>query len=119
MTLSRNNFEVLNHLRKQPGSSQRDISAATGLSLGTVNKAVKQLGEESLINAGEVTPQGFEMLRPYKVDNAIILAAGLSSRFVPISYESQRAFCESAEKSLSNDKSNSFVPPASATLPWS
>ena len=87
MELSRNNFEVLNHLRKQPGSSQRDISAATGLSLGTVNKAVKQLGEESLINAGEVTPQGYEMLHPYKVDNAIILAAGLSSRFVPISYE--------------------------------
>ena len=29
----------------------------------------------------------FEALAPFKVDNAIILAAGLSSRFAPISYE--------------------------------
>ena len=87
MEFSRNNFEVLNHLRKQPGSSQRDISAATGLSLGSVNKAVKHLSGEGLIDAGEITPQGYELLHPYKVDNAIILAAGLSSRFVPISYE--------------------------------
>lgn len=34
-----------------------------------------------------ITDQGREALAPYKVDNAVIMAAGISSRFVPISYE--------------------------------
>lgn len=87
MRLSHNDFEVLNYLRKQPNAKQRDISVATNLSLGTVNKTFKHLSKEGLIESGKVTPQGFEALHPYKVDNAIILAAGLSSRFAPISYE--------------------------------
>lgn len=36
---------------------------------------------------GTLTSQEKEALAPYKVDNAIIMAAGLSSRFAPISYE--------------------------------
>lgn len=85
--LSKNQFEVLNALRKAPGASQRDVAAASGLSLGTVNSTLKSLQEEGLAEGGEPTPAGMEALAPYKVDNAVILAAGLSSRFAPISYE--------------------------------
>ncbi len=35
----------------------------------------------------EITNIGFEALKSHKVDNAIILAAGMSTRFVPVSYE--------------------------------
>lgn len=85
--LSKNQFEVLNALRKAPGASQRDVAASSGLSLGTVNSTLKSLQEEGLAEGGKPTPAGMEALAPYKVDNAVILAAGLSSRFAPISYE--------------------------------
>lgn len=35
----------------------------------------------------KLTPAGLQALEPFAVDNAIIMAAGLSSRFAPISYE--------------------------------
>lgn len=37
--------------------------------------------------ARRLTPAAMQALEPYKVDNAIIMAAGLSARFAPISYE--------------------------------
>ena len=85
--LSKNQFEVLNALRREPGASQRDVAASSGLSLGTVNSTLKSLQEAGLAEGGKPTPDGMEALAPYKVDNAVILAAGLSSRFAPISYE--------------------------------
>lgn len=85
--LSKNQFEVLNALRREPRASQRDVAASSGLSLGTVNSTLKSLQEEGLAEGGKPTPAGMEALAPYKVDNAVILAAGLSSRFAPISYE--------------------------------
>lgn len=85
--LSKNQFEVLNALRKAPGASQRDVASVSGLSLGTVNSTLKSLQEEGLVEDGKPSATGMEDLAPYKVDNAVILAAGLSSRFAPISYE--------------------------------
>lgn len=49
--------------------------------------------EEELFQLGfldedmHITSQGKEALAPYKVDNAVILAAGFSSRCAPLSYE--------------------------------
>lgn len=67
--------------------SQRDICAKTNLSLGSVNAALKQAQEKGYILDGRLTEVGRDALEPYKVKNAIIMAAGLSSRFAPISYE--------------------------------
>ena len=87
MSLSHATFKVLNFLRATSGATQRDIASRTGLSLGSVNSALKLLGENGFIEDAAITEAGFEALHPYKVNNAIILAAGLSSRFAPISYE--------------------------------
>lgn len=85
-------FSVLQNLTQKPLTSQRSIAERTGLSVGTVNAAVRQLiGRGDLKKAGSaglrVTGRGNAALEPYRVDNAIILAAGLSTRFAPISYE--------------------------------
>lgn len=40
-----------------------------------------------LTNDYKITKKGLEQLKPYKVKNAIIMAAGLSSRFVPLSFD--------------------------------
>ena len=87
MTLTKSTFKVLNALRDEAVHTQRHIATATGLSLGTVNTAYRALVDAGLVENFSVTPAGFEALSPYKVDNAIIMAAGLSSRFAPLSYE--------------------------------
>lgn len=88
--LTRNRFAVLAELQKHGGRSVRDVAAATGLSVGTVSATLKQLkeGDAPAVAADNtVTEAGFELLEPYRVKNAVIMAAGLSSRFAPISYE--------------------------------
>lgn len=85
--LTQNQFEVINALNKCPESTQRDIAQITNMGLATVNAAVKECREKHLIDKGRLSQQGLDALQPYKVDNAIIMAAGLSSRFAPISYE--------------------------------
>ena len=90
--LGKNQFVVLLRLLHEPGLSQRTIAERTGLSVGTFNSSVRQhvergdLEKEASGNL-RVTDLGVRSLEPYRVDNAIILAAGLSTRFAPISYE--------------------------------
>lgn len=87
MSLSKNEFLVLREIALRPFCSQRKIVQQTGLSLGTVNSTLKALAQLELVEDGICAEAGLAALEPYKVDNAVILAAGLSSRFAPISYE--------------------------------
>lgn len=88
MPLSNNEFKVLQALSETGEPlTQRALSERTGLSLGTINSAVRSCERESLIENGRITTTGVEALEPYRVQNAVIMAAGLSSRFVPLSYE--------------------------------
>ena len=87
MDMTQNMFDVLNYIRANPNKKQREIAQGIGCSLGSVNSSIKKLASMSLIGDMEITPAGYEALHPYKVENAIIMAAGLSSRFAPISYE--------------------------------
>jgi CTP:phosphocholine cytidylyltransferase-like protein len=71
--------------RKQAGlPSQRVIARETGLSLGTVNKTLIQLGEAGCTNPGGITAKGMDALEPYRVKRAVFIAAGFGSRLVPI-----------------------------------
>lgn len=87
MELSKSEFDVLVALKLDFPQTQRDIACSRHLSLGAVNRAYRSLQEAGLINAFQLTPAGEKQLSTYRVDNAIIMAAGLSSRFAPISYE--------------------------------
>lgn len=90
--LSQSEFNILYYLvQNNNHHTQREISEAVGLSLGKTNQVIRDFGERGLIKAKnsiyEVTAAGFTALKPYKVDNAIIMAAGMSTRFAPLSYE--------------------------------
>lgn len=85
--LNKNEFEVLDSLRAHPGISQRDIAQEKELSVGSVNAAIKSLGASGLVESGRLSTKGERELDQHKVDNAVILAAGLSRRLAPISYE--------------------------------
>uniref|UniRef100_UPI0026DF9978 MarR family transcriptional regulator n=1 Tax=Actinomyces radicidentis TaxID=111015 RepID=UPI0026DF9978 len=87
-SLSEPQFTVLNTLRTAASPlTQRQLERSTPLSLGTVNATVRELEALGLVSDRSITEAGVQALAPYRVDNAIILAAGLSSRFAPISYE--------------------------------
>lgn len=88
MSLTKNEFKVLKALADTGESlTQRDISACCSLSLGSVNSTVRSLERAGLMASGRITEKGVDALAPYQVRNAVIMAAGLSSRFVPLSYE--------------------------------
>lgn len=87
MALDKNRFMIVNALNGNPGLTQREIADRTHLGLATVNAAYRECVAEGLVDEGRLTAKGMSELRPYAVDNAVILAAGLSSRFAPISYE--------------------------------
>ncbi len=85
--LTQGQFRMLSELRASPNEARHVIAKQTSLSLESVDALMCELEESGLVAEGRLTPAGFESLHPYKVDNAVILAAGLSTRFAPISYE--------------------------------
>lgn len=83
--LSKKQFEVLAALVDNATElSQREISTATSFSLGTVNKVMKELCKLGYVEDGRITIKGIEALEPYRVQRAVIIAAGFGSRLVPI-----------------------------------
>ena len=83
--LSQKQFDILVYLTEETNSSsQRNIAKALNMSAGTVNKLMKELSEDGLIEKGHITSKGFTALEPYRVQRAILMAAGFGSRMVPI-----------------------------------
>lgn len=87
MSLEKNEFKTLVASMGEDVYTQRGLADATGLSLGAVNRLCQTLRDRGLMDGFYVTAEGYRALQPYKVENAIIMAAGLSSRFAPLSYE--------------------------------
>lgn len=87
-SLTQTQFDVLRALMNADAPlTQRELKDITGSSLGRVNMAVRECEALGYIADRTITQAGLDALAPYKVDNAVILAAGMSSRFAPISYE--------------------------------
>lgn len=68
------NYEVISEAIEQDEKNTKEI--------------IGKLREKKLIDeAFAITKKGIEVLEPYRVKSAIILAAGMSTRFAPVSYE--------------------------------
>lgn len=83
--------------------TQRELAAKLNVSLGTAHGLIKEcLGrgyiEEQVHSGGgsgwELTEEGKRLLEPYKVDGALIIAAGFGSRFVPLTFETPKGLLE-------------------------
>lgn len=83
--LTKKEFDVLYALyASRQTLSQREISARTNNSLGTINKILKEFFEKGYYDGKAITQNGINALEPYRVKRAIFLAAGFGSRMVPI-----------------------------------
>ncbi len=88
-------WELLILLNEDPAQSQRTLSSRIGCSLGSVNKMLKALMEERLIEKDHtLTSKAKEGLKETSPAHAIILAAGTGLRMVPIHTESPKALLE-------------------------
>ena len=83
-----------------PAITQRELAQELNVSLGTANTLLKECISRELIApaktsaAYELTSQGRDYLQPYKVDGAVIIAAGFGSRFVPLTFETPKGLLE-------------------------
>ncbi len=82
--LTKKQFEILTLIERKGSLSQRALSGITGMSLGTVNRIVSQLSDGGMCDQKGITEKGLCELEPYKVQRAVILAAGFGSRLVPV-----------------------------------
>lgn len=87
-------FYILRSLFEQKISSQRELSKVTNFSLGKVNTLLNDCINLGYVNEFTITQKGIDFLEDYKVDNAIIMAAGFGSRFVPYTYDTPKGLME-------------------------
>ena len=83
--LTKKQFDILTVLEMSNQSeTQRELVKKTGMSLGSVNKTISELGELGYTVGGMITKAGVDALEPYRVKRAVIFAAGFGARLVPI-----------------------------------
>lgn len=95
------------NISEYPQITQRELARIMGISLGAVNGLVKECTDQGLISINEnpgrhsenqrhycLTEQGLAYLEPFRVDGALIMAAGFGSRFVPLTFETPKGLLE-------------------------
>ncbi|MBR6043997.1 MAG: NTP transferase domain-containing protein [Ruminococcus sp.] len=89
--LTRKQFDILTTLALSgKAMSQRELCKASGHSLGTVNRIVRELAAAGFVSDGLVTPAGLNALEPYRAKRAVFIAAGFGSRLVPITFNTPK-----------------------------
>ena len=87
--------DILYQIYKTQYTNQRELSEATGHSLGIVNRAIGELLNEGLLNEEmQLTEKARIYINEKKTRNAIILAAGIGMRMVPINMEVPKGLIE-------------------------
>ena len=88
-------LEILEKLYFETFINQRILASSTGLSVGVVNRSLKQLTADGYIDKhGQLTEKGRQEIRQRAPRNAVILAAGFGMRMVPINLSTPKALIE-------------------------
>lgn len=91
MILTRKQFDVLEILATSKDSlTQRQLEEKTGYSLGTINRAMKELVDAGFVSDAAITNAGFDALEPYRAKRAVFIAAGFGTRLVPITFNTPK-----------------------------
>lgn len=84
-------FDILLSVHNQKKYNEKSLARALYKPYSVVEQEYKRLVHEGYIEDGKLTSKGYGVINDHKIDNAIILAAGISSRFVPICFEKPKA----------------------------
>ncbi len=100
--MKRRYFQVIELMKNKPAITQREIAYTLHISLAYVNKILFSMDQDGFLKTNGFPPLGkrtltIKALTEYdlcKVDNAIIMAAGFGSRFVPLTYVTPKGLLE-------------------------
>ncbi len=91
-------LKILRECNQTANITQRDIAHLFNISLGKTNKLFHSLLEDGLLLKESsnyvLTEDAHKLLEEYRGDNAIVMAAGFGSRFVPLTYETPKGLLE-------------------------
>lgn len=90
-------FELVYLVYEGKLTTQREFSESMFISLGKVNSLIKKARHEAYIIGDKtysITSKGMELLEAHRVDNAVIMAAGLGTRFVPMTFDKPKGLQE-------------------------
>lgn len=87
-------FDILSVLKEQNELTIQELAAILFKPAEEINRSYEELAEEKYIQDGQLTKKADDYLKTRKIDNAIILAAGMSTRFVPFNYEIPKGLLE-------------------------
>lgn len=89
---------LLRSVQSNPVITQRLLAKKLGISLGNTNKCIRNSIETGYLTQTasqyHLTELGVQKLEEYRVSNAIIIAAGFGSRFVPLTFETPKGLLE-------------------------
>lgn len=92
--ISINEFDILNYIFKYK-TFEKENFLKNNERLFNVDLTVEGLVNQSFLdNKLNLTEKAYLELDNYKVNNAVIMAAGMSSRFAPLSYENPKALLD-------------------------
>lgn len=83
-------FSILRLVKENGGLDAGVLREELFKSYEQINLAVKELNRAGYLQDDRLTEKGEELLAEHKITNAVILAAGTSSRFVPLNFETPK-----------------------------
>ena len=93
--LSVQESDILYTLKTEPFVNQRMLSEVSGHSLGVVNRSLRSLAADGYLDEkGQLSSKSKDLLNSRAPRNAVILAAGLGMRMVPINLSAPKALLE-------------------------
>ena len=88
-------LDILLYLKDKETTTQRTISKDLGRALGAINKSIKVLKENNYLDSSShLTAKANEEIKKNSPQSAIILAAGLGLRMVPINNSVSKGLLE-------------------------
>ena len=92
--MEKNEFFLLRYIFQNGIDSYRKMSSSLNVSLGLIHSVMSSLENSGLIDNAGVTKKGIEELEKYRVKSAVIMAAGMSTRMAPLSFEKPKGLFE-------------------------
>ena len=88
-------YDLLKYLMQHPYTNQRELSKNRGCSLGKINSSLSLLQKTGYLSKKMApTEKANKALKACKPENAVILAAGLGFKMIPISHEISKGMIE-------------------------
>ena len=94
--MTKDEFNVLNRLYNISTGRQVTLSDIGLNHALRIDGVMEKLIEQGYVDGRfeHITDKGKQALEPYRVDNAVILAAGAATRFIPLSLEQPKGLFE-------------------------